>query len=287
MRSVLDNYPQDVLSIGEIHIFDLPEWASYYGENLDQLDMPFNFHLMASEWDAANVRAAVEAVLWNVPAGAWTNWTLGNHDEIRMASRIPNGQERLAGLLLLTLPGTPFIYYGDEIGMLQAEISESLRMDPWGRSAKWLSRDGERTPMQWEPGPNAGFTAKGVKSWLPIGPDHEKINVESELDEPGSLLNMYRRLLELRSNRAVIRNGTFLSHPGSSDAIFAYRRERDDETMTIILNFSEVSESLSVGPGRVVFSTHDPDRGGDVEHVVRLAAHEGVIVSHKPSGTPT
>ncbi|MCI0545387.1 MAG: alpha-amylase, partial [Actinobacteria bacterium] len=132
LRKVVDTYHRDVVTIGEIHIFDLPEWVSYYGQALDQLHMPFNFHLMASSWDAHSVRATIESVLWHLPEGAPTNWTLGNHDEIRLASRLPEGHNRMAAVLLLTLPGTPFLYYGDELGMIEADIPPESAKDPWG-----------------------------------------------------------------------------------------------------------------------------------------------------------
>ena len=282
-RSVIDSYDRDAVSVGEIHIFDLPEWASYYGENFDQLSMPFNFHLMASDWDAASLRATVEATLWNIPSGGWTNWTLGNHDEVRLATRLPHGQERLAALLLLTLRGTPFLYYGDELGMEEAEISDDAARDPWGIHVAHLSRDGARTPMQWSPGPNAGFTSPGVTPWLPLGASHQVVNVESEMEDPESILNMYRRLLGLRRAWQVLRTGTLLSSPSSTDEVFAFVREWEGSKMTVALNFDTVPHSIDVDPGSVVFSTGDPGRDDEVMETLKLGPHEGVVVMHHRS----
>ena len=167
-RAVLDAYPHDPVSVGEIHIFDLPEWAAYYGEHLDQIHMPFNFHLMVTPWEAASIRAVIETVLWHVPDGGWANWLLGNHDEIRIKTRLGPLNARLAAMLLLTLRGTPFLYYGDELGMPQSEISPGEGRDPWGENVSYLSRDGCRTPMQWDDSPTAGFGNNG--SWLPVDP---------------------------------------------------------------------------------------------------------------------
>ena len=281
IRAVLDSYNRDVVSIAEIHIFDLPEWASYYGEKLDQLHMPFNYQLMVADWDASTLRASVEAVLWNVPAGGWTNWTMGNHDEIRLASRLPEGHERLAALLLLTLRGAPFLYYGDELGMKQAEIAEDRRRDPWGLTVERLGRDGARTPMHWTSGPNAGFSEPESEPWLSLGADHERLNVESELEDPGSMLNLYRRLLGLRRGSTALKLGSFLSHPASTDEVYAYRRVSDDETKTVILNLSRRSQRLSVGVGRVVFSTENPTRDDQIRDEVDLAPGEGLIISHR------
>ncbi|MEE9177800.1 MAG: alpha-amylase family glycosyl hydrolase [Acidimicrobiia bacterium] len=279
-RSVLDSYPQEPVSVGEIHIFDMPEWASYYGEDLDQLHMPFNFHLMGAEWRASSLRATIESVLWNIPPGGWTNWTLGNHDEGRLASRLPEGNERLAALILLTMRGTPFLYYGDELGMKQTEMSQAVHRDPWGYNVESLSRDGARTPMQWTPGPNAGFSDTDVRPWLPVSADSATLNVESELEDRHSILNMYRHLLELRRGSSALRIGSYVSHPASNELILVYRRESDHETVTAAINFSSDYQEVAVGSGNVVFSTHDPDRDEPCKQTLKLAPLEGVILSH-------
>jgi len=279
LRQVVDGYAPDVLTVGEIHIFDLPEWASYYGENFDQLSMPFNFQLMTAEWGVPALRATIEAVLWNVPVGGWTNWTLGNHDEVRLATRLPKGHERLGALLLLTLRGTPFLYYGDELGMTQLAISEAEARDPWGMNVEWLSRDGARTPMQWSPGPNAGFS-ENASPWLPVASDSAEVNVETELADPSSVLNLYRRLLQLRKQHGALQIGSFLSHPSSTEDVFAYRRESDSETMTVVLNFSDEQRTIRVGSGEVVFSTETPTRREPCRREVELGPREGIVISH-------
>jgi alpha-glucosidase len=280
-QAVLDEYAHDPMSVGEIHIFDLPEWASYYGHDFDQFSMPFNFHLMACDWNARSVRALVEAVHWNVPAGGWTNWTLGNHDEIRLASRLPEGHERLAALLLLSLRGTPFLYYGDELGMKQTSVSADEKKDPWGDNVDYLSRDGERTPMQWNSGPNAGFAAEGTKPWLPIADDYETVNVESALTKPDSTLNMYRRLLAVRRESEALRFGSFMAHPSSSDDVFVYRRESDHETVSVALNFSEERQTVQLRSGQIIFSTADPERTERFRDELSLDPGEGAIVRHR------
>jgi alpha-glucosidase len=279
-RALADGYGRDTLTVGEVHIFDLPEWASYYGENFDQLNMPFNFQLMTAEWNVPTLRATIEAVLWNVPVGGWTNWTLGNHDETRLASRLPLGHERLAALLLLTLRGTPFLYYGDELGLKQVVIPAETARDPWGHNVEWLSRDGARTPMQWTAGPNAGFTEPGVQPWLPIGDDWRDVNVEAQLAEPKSTLNLYRKLLRLRKEHSALQYGSFLTHPASTAEVFAYRRESDTETMTVVLNFVDDHRTISVGRGEIVFSTLDSERRGRCRDEVALAPLEGIVITH-------
>lgn len=280
LRKVTDSYQRDAVTVGEIHIFDLPEWASYYGDDFDELNMPFNFQLMTADWDVASIRAIIESVLWHVPVGGWTNWTLGNHDEIRLASRVPEGHERLAALLLLTLRGTPFLYYGDELGMKQATIPSDQARDPWGSNVEWLSRDGARTPMQWDGGPNAGFAAEGTEPWLPVGPHHVTVNVAAELADPGSTLNLYRDLVRLRKEHRPLQIGSFLSHPASTEDVFAYRRESDAETVTVVLNFSEEERTIRAGRGEIVFSTTDRTRRGPSPEMVTLGPREGIVVDH-------
>jgi alpha-glucosidase len=277
LRKVVDSYGRDILTIGEMHIFDLPEWASYYGEGLDEFSMPFNFFLMAADWDVPSIRAAVEAVMWNLPAGAWTNWTLGNHDEVRLASRLPENQERIAATLILTLPGTPFLYYGDELGMREAISTDIRSKDPWGNNVAGLSRDGARTPMLWTSEPNAGFTLPGVEPWLPVSDSYPGTNVETQLTREDSLLNMYRRLVALRRQSPALRVGDYMSHYASTDDVYVYRRESDGDVMTVALNFGNISASVPVGTGKVVFSSHEPQRNDELKRDVEVAPGEAVI----------
>jgi alpha-glucosidase len=242
--------------------------------------MPFNFHLMAADWDVPSVRAAVEAVLWNVPEGAWTNWTMGNHDEMRLASRLPEGHERIAATLILTLPGTPFLYYGDELGMRETDLGGDASKDPWGLNVEGLSRDGARTPMQWSPAPNAGFTRPDSEPWLPVSPTYLEVNVDTELADERSHLNMYCRLLALRKRSTALRIGSFQSDEASTDEVFVYRREHEGETLTIAANFSDTEKTVSVAAGSVVFSSNDSNRAGRSKDVIDLAPREVVILDH-------
>ena len=134
--------------------------------------------------------------------------------------------------------------------------------------------------MQWSAQPNAGFTAEGVVPWLPIDPGYSTINVDTELEDPDSTLNLYRRLLQLRREHSALRIGSFLTHPSSTEEVFAYRRESDSETMTVVLNFSDEERSVEVGRGDIVFSTLDRNRLGRCRAEVGLASREGIVISH-------
>ncbi|MCZ6739147.1 MAG: alpha-amylase family glycosyl hydrolase [Actinobacteria bacterium] len=267
-RSVVDSYPHHPYTVGEIHIFDLPEWATYYGENLDQLHMPFNFHLMACDWDAGSLRVLIETVLWHVPPGGWTNWTLGNHDENRLATRLGAENARLAALLLLTLRGTPFLYYGDELGMQDVEIAAGEGKDPWGENVSFLSRDGARTPMQWDSSADAGFGSD--QPWLPVNADYKRVNVQFELEDPGSMLNLYRRLLAYRKSSKPLRSGSFLTHPSSNEDVYVFERSANSETVIVAINLSSEVQMVDIEPGRVVVSTAPTSE--------RLVGREGLLL---------
>lgn len=277
-RTLVDSYPHHPLSVSEIHIFDLPEWASYYGEDLDGLHMPFNFHLMVADWDARSLRALIESVLWNTPVGAWTNWTLGNHDEKRLATRVGQENARLGALLLLTLRGTPFLYYGDELGMVDVHIPDGGGKDPWGANISSLSRDGGRSPMQWNATENAGF-GHG-EPWLPVAPDYRTRNAEFQSENPRSMLNLYRRLIALRKESVALRVGSYLSHPSATDEVLMYRRESDEDTKTVAMNLSDEPQEVQLRSGKVLFSTADPDRNERFKVSLALEPREGVVVGH-------
>ena len=209
-RQLLDAYSagQPRFSVGEIHIFDWQKWASYYGENLDELHMPFNFALLNVEWEAREVREVVDALEAAIPPGAWPNYVLGNHDYWRIASRYGQAQARVAAMLLLTLRGTPTLYYGDEIGMTDVPVPPEQQQDPWGLNQPGFTRDPCRTPMQWISGPNAGFSAPETPElWLPLASDYQEVNVERQLEDPSSILSLHRCLLAYRKATPALKWG--------------------------------------------------------------------------------
>jgi alpha-glucosidase len=279
VRAVLDGYQPPRYSVGEIHEYDWPTWASYYGENLDELHMPYNFAILQTPWTAKHIRALVDHVEDAVPPGAWPNYVLGNHDETRLATRLGEDETRIAAMLLLTLRGTPTMYYGDEIGLRQADIPPNLQQDPWGRNVPGMGRDGCRTPMQWSEVEGAGFTRGDGQPWLPLSEDADGRNVARHMAIPGSLLNLYRRLLEIRHQEPALQVGDYQSLP-TERGVFAYLRVAGQSRLAVALNFTgEPARAITMsGSGDVVLST-ELDRGGP-ESLERLALrpHEGIII---------
>lgn len=285
-RKVLDEYSasRPRYSVGEIHIFDWAKWASYYGAQLDELHMPFNFSLIGARWSALVVRGLIEAVEAAVPTGAWPNWVIGNHDEHRITTRLGPAQARTAMMMLLTLRGTPTIYYGDEIGMLDVPIPPEKVQDPWGKRVRGLGlgRDPQRTPMQWDTSSNAGFAPPQCDPWLPIADDFPVINVAVELEDQRSMLALTRRLLELRRAEPALNVGRCTLVRNVPDDCVAYLRESAGKRYLILLNFSANPLRISLpefGAAQIAVSTN-PDRQGQIDlGGFDLAAHEGCVVS--------
>ena len=158
MRRVIDEFDDRVL-IGEVYL-PLHRLVAYYGNDLAGAQMPFNFALLSTLWSARSIEKIIADYEKALPAGAWPNWVLGNHDRPRVASRVGPAQARVAAMLLLTLRGTPTLYYGDEIGMHQVAIAPDQVRDPFEKNVPGIGvgRDGCRTPMQWDATTHAGFS---------------------------------------------------------------------------------------------------------------------------------
>ena len=166
MRQVVDAYADRVL-IGEIYL-PVERLVAYYGVDLEGVHLPFNFQLLQCDWNARAILDLVREYEALLPDGGWPNWVLGNHDHHRIASRVGSAQARVAAMLLLTLRGTPTMYYGDEIGMQDGIVPPDLVQDPFEKRVPGIGvgRDPARTPMQWDASANASFTCG--TPWLPV-----------------------------------------------------------------------------------------------------------------------
>jgi alpha-glucosidase len=277
LRQVLDAYSAERprVACAETRVYDWPKWAAYYGTGLDELHVPFNFGLTRIAWTASAVREVVRAIEASVPSGAWPNYVLGTHDDARLATRIGVPQARVALMLQLTLRGTPTLYYGDELGMHDVAIPPERARDPFEQ------RDAERTPMQWDGSPNAGFCPLAVEPWLPIASDYPAINVASERADSHSMLALTRALLALRRAAPALAVGSYDPIESAPDACFAYLRQFGDERWLIALNFAGTEQALrlpGMGSGRVALSTQ-LDRAEDVNlATLHLRGNEGCVV---------
>ncbi len=279
MRKLFNEYDKRVI-IGEIYL-PLAELMSYYGTNNDEAHLPFNFQIILLPWRAYVIRQAVRAYEAGLPSGGWPNWVLGNHDKHRIATRVGRAQARVASMLLLTLRGTPTSYYGDELAMVDVEIPPEMVRDvqELGKPGLGLGRDPERTPMQWDSSPNAGFTT--AQPWLPVSPDYALYNVATEQEAPASMLRLFRQLLALRRSSLALSIGSYTDVPADSPEVFSFLREQGDERLLIVLNFSHEERVFSMGvsaPAEIVLSTL-PGRTGSVALAhIELAPDEGMIL---------
>jgi alpha-glucosidase len=213
-----------------------------------------------------------------VPEGEWPNWVLGNHDQHRIATRIGAAQARVAAMLLLTLRGTPTLYYGDEIGMEDVPIPPDRIRDPYEKNEPGLGlgRDPQRTPMQWDDGPHAGFTTG--TPWLPIAENFPTRNVKALAADPVSTLNLYRQLIRLRHQRPALSVGHY-SQVHCEGNVMSFQRSAAGERLAIALNFGHGAERVRLpAGGTVLLSTHF-DRAGEIlTQDCALRPDEGLIV---------
>jgi alpha-glucosidase len=302
MRAVLDEYDERMM-VGEIYL-PLDQLMTYYGDG-DECHMPFNFRLINLPWDARLIGSYIRDYEAALPPGGWPNWVLGNHDQHRVATRVrsqtgflgrspvstqPLDPARAAQMLLLTLRGTPTCYYGDEIGMEDVPIPFEQCMDPAALQQPELyeiwGRDPERTPMQWDASPNAGFTGSPTATpWLPLAADYAMRNVAAQDVDPASMLTLFRRLTALRRAEPALHRGDFAPIDLGIADVLAYRRTAvGHDGFLVVINFGAQSLSLNLRPvlgserGTLELST-DPARSGAVEAgAFVLLGHEGVII---------
>jgi len=280
IRQTLDEHP-DTCGIGELW-GDLSRWVKYYGENGDELQLPFNFRLMGQPWTAEAMRRSVDDLEAALPPFGWPNYVLGNHDQIRLATRFGGQpQARVAAMLLLTLRGTPTVYYGDELGLENGVIPPEKIQDPQGINlGAHRTRDVSRTPMQWENIAQAGFSS--AEPWLPVSADYTSRNVATQLADPGSMLNLYRRLLTTRRSMAALRRGSYQPVDTVPAGVFAYLRVDASERVLVALNFTGKPCRLSLpdlGQGRVVVATNLTRDGAVDLRGMTLDAHEGLVIA--------
>jgi alpha-glucosidase len=280
MRRVADGYGETLL-IGELYV-SIERLMDYYGTaEAAGCQLPANFHLISTRWEAREVDALIHRYEGALPEHGWPNWVLGNHDKPRLASRVGAEQARVAAMLLLTLRGTPTIYYGDELAMRDVPIPPDRVQDPWEKNVPGLGlgRDPERTPMQWDAGESAGFTTG--TPWLPLAEDHRERNVEAQREDPDSMLSLYRRLLALRAAEPALETGGYRPLDAGDDLV-VYLRERQGHRFLVALNFGpepgRVTAPELAARGSVVAATRVAREGQRVQGELEVPGGEGMVV---------
>ncbi len=278
MRALLDLYSERVL-IGEVYL-PIRQLVAYYGSAQNEAHLPFNFQLITLPWDALKIGAAISEYEGALPADAWPNWVLGNHDQPRIGSRVGLAQARVAALLLLTLRGTPTLYYGDELGMRDGVVPPEDAEDPQGKNVG-LSRDPQRTPMQWTGAAGAGFTEG--KPWLPLPIDYRQCNVELERARPDSMLLLYHRLIELRRREAALTIGEYVPLQAPAE-VLAYIRRHGQRRYLVVLNLGHRSHLFVAAEavGKVAIATDRAREGERIDGRVALVGDDGLVLSLDP-----
>jgi alpha-glucosidase len=275
IRGVLEEFGDRVL-VGEIYL-PVPRLMDYYGHELRGAHLPFNFQLLQCPWTANDLARAINDYLVALPAGAWPNWVLGNHDKSRIASRIGMPKARAAALLLLSLPGTLTIYYGEELGMQDVLVRPQEAQDPAERRQPGIGmgRDPERTPMPWDDSPQCGFTTG--QPWLPIGEANRSVNVQSSSRQPDSMFALYQRLLRLRRAEPVLVSGQ-LSEMSAGDDVLQFVRSDGKKRFRVVLNLAEEARRVAVQRGVISACTNLRREREALDDAVHLERADAVII---------
>jgi alpha-glucosidase len=279
LRAVVDEFPNRLL-IGEVYLpFD--RLSAYYGRELSGAHFPFNFALLSTAWNARAIARLVDEYEAALPPGGWPNWVLGNHDKPRIATRVGMEQARIAAMLLLTLRGTPTLYYGDEIGMQQVAIPAERVQDPFEKNlpGQGLGRDGARTPMQWDAALHAGFSE--VAPWLPLAEDFHSVNVANQRDDSTSIYYLYRRLIATRKARPSLQVGAYRPIVAGEELLL-FARVHSRERTLIALNLGDEATAVEFRTGRlagrVLVSALGDRDGEDVDRSIDLRGNEGLLI---------
>lgn len=287
----------DILLVGETSSDTPGGPAAFYGDGSNELHEVFDFRLLRSTWHPEAFRRLILESDRAVPEGGWPPVVFSNHDQSRHIDRYgaggdPIGRARAAALLLFTLRGTPFLYYGEELGLRDGRLKRSHLRDPYTiRYWPWkIGRDPARTPMPWDDSPQAGFTSGAP--WLPLSQGWRQTNVASEQQDPGSMLSLYKRLIRLKKGSKALTVGTYHPIDGGPQECLLFRREfhmeGQRESLLIAVNFSAQARKISLPTafseltrtGRLILST-DPQRAGDpwTADDFYLGPDEGIVVS--------
>ena len=247
LRSVADE--SHAVLVGETWTSNIEQLSAYYGPHNDELQMPMDFMFFSvAKLDPAEYRRQIAAI---DSARGWPVYVINNHDRVRSYNRYSDGTHndqiaKLMAAFYLTLRGTPVMYYGEEIGMENNDPKRKEDVkDPIGKLGwpKDKGRDGERTPMQWKNEPNGGFSKNAP--WLPVPASYSTHNVESELKDPGSILNFYKRILALRHTHPALLEGTYVSLNEDDPNVLSYLRSYQGRAVVVALNMSSAAQKIS------------------------------------------
>nr|WP_283133992.1 glycoside hydrolase family 13 protein [Rhizohabitans arisaemae] len=262
-RTLLDSYPGERIGVAEAWA-PTPERLARYVRP-DELHQAFNFHYLSAEWDARALREVVDDSLATAASvGAPTTWVLSNHDVKRHVTRYGDGEvglrrARAAALLTLALPGSVYLYQGEELGLPEVlDLPEEVLDDPQRFREPGGGRDGCRVPIPWSAqGPGFGFSPPGSRApWLPIPAGWGPLSVESQQADPDSTLALHRAALAIRAGHPALGDGTLRWH-ASPEHTLVFSREPG---FWCTVNTGAEPVELTV-PGRLLLASAPPAAG--------------------------
>jgi alpha-glucosidase len=298
IRELLNSYSPERVLIGEISPAGgpkiiLPFYGEIKGGKNTGLHLVFNLKIRET-FKANKFYNTISESEKILHEPYWPCYVFSSHDVPRMISHYGDNEEkaRLLTLLMLTLRGTPIVYYGEEIGMRQVKIPKVAQKDPlaqlriWGIPVgKFTGRDGCRTPMQWNSNPlNAGFSEdQTTKPWLPIFSNSSDINVKTQLNRKNSMLTFYKQLIKLRRQKPALMEGSLELIPSPNRNCLIYKRKKDSDFLIVLLNFNKkmigvTAPKLHLKP---FFSTYYPNTPSGSQQLTKLRAYEGIILTPK------
>lgn len=272
---IFEDYPDGVFTTRD-------QYLGFYSVN-PKVGMPFNFEGIGRDFTAQSYRGFItEYQDFLDPKQHVPVYCFGNHDQPRLVSRVGERQARLVAVLQMTLPGLPVLYYGDELGMKNGFIAPSDEQDPLNRIKPGLGqgRDPERTPMQWDSSPQAGFT-RSVHPWLPLTDSMSTRNVAVEQTDPSSFWTLYRWLLQFRNANETVRRGLYKTLETDDDQhLYAFSRTYGEQIIVVVLNFSSRRRSYDLGGRGKVLMASNPAKLPRFtrRNTLRLRAYEAAII---------
>jgi oligo-1,6-glucosidase len=304
-EKVLRHY--DIFTVGEIPFVTPEDGFLYIGEDRHELHTLFHFQVADDmpTWNMLRYKKIQQTWYDGLWGKGWNSQFLNNHDHTRQVTRYGNDQEyrvqsaKLLGTMVHTMPGMPYIYQGEEIGMTgvrfsfiedyndiamknkyKEEVEKGRDPQEVFESLLPLSRDNSRTPMQWNHSDQAGFTTG--TPWIKVNPNYEKINVEAALKDPNSVFYYYKKLIQLRKQNPVMVYGSFTDYSKGHESVYAYTRELEGNTWFIVLNHSNNTEQFQI-PQPFINREKEPllhnyDTIIIKDEMIELRPHEAIIL---------
>jgi len=278
--NVLGEHSSNIYMVSEAYL-GLSQMMELYKACDNSLHAPFNFNLMTLSWNATAFKKFIDEYEEKLGLDDWPNYTLGNHDRSRLATRLGQDRARLAAMMQFTLRGMPFVYYGDELGMEDVQMPAETIIDPWGKNLPGfgVGRDPERTPMQWNSNLNAGFSDGAP--WLPVAPDYKEKNVEHESQNSNSMLSFYKELIHHRTKSPALLTGVYKSMESGNGYVFIFGRECVSEELLVAINFTDTEQTTTApAEGTLLCNTHRGKCGGEKIQTtqLKLKPYEGLII---------